>query len=173
MIDKIKKNKAFIIGYICIIILMIFMTQYNNRLLVINNNTNPYFGISENDRSMQVMVAHASDLQFSFFALNILVSTAAMIYALVITSSRNNTLKTKWFIALGIIVLFAFSRWGVRRYVGEGVENIEEIYRAYIAASVATILYIITILRYSIDGAKKKKEEKKEEEEKKTTHKEK
>ncbi len=169
MIDKIKKNKAFIIGYICIIILMIFMTQYNNRLLVINNNTNPYFGISENDRSMQLMVANASDLQFSFFVFNILISTAAMIYALVITSSRNNTLKTKWFIALGIIVLFAFSRWGVRRYVGEGVENIEEIYRAYIAASVATVLYIITILRYTISGAK---EIKKESKEKKTTHKE-
>ena len=157
MIDRIKNNKVFIIVYIVIIIALALMTSFNNKYLLINNDTNPYNGISENDRSTMKIVDQTKILQYSYFIFNIAVSSILVLIALIITNNKNNTLKFKWITTLGIIVLYAFVRFGVKRYVGDGVENIEEVYRGFIGASVAIVLYIITIIKYSIKPAAKTK----------------
>lgn len=157
MIDRIKKNKVFVIVYIVVIIALVLMTRFNNKYLLINNDTNPYNGISENDRSTMKIVDQTNTLEYSYFVFNIAVSSILALVALIITNNKNNTLKFKWIITLGIIVLYAFVRFGVKRYVGDDVENIEEIYRGFIGASVAIVLYIITIIKYTIKPADKAK----------------
>ena len=160
MIDRIVKNKVFILIYIVIIVALVLMTRFDNKHLIINNDTNPYSGISENDRSMMKVVAKADTLQYSYFIFNIAASSILTLVALIITNNKNNSLKLKWILTLGIIVLYSFVRFGVKRYVGpDNVESIEEIYRGFIGASVATVLFIITIIRYSVKPAPKKVEE--------------
>lgn len=163
MIDRIKKNKVFLIIYVVAIVALVLMTQFDNKYLAIHNNINPYEGVSESNQSMMKVVAGGPVKQYSYFVFNIAVSSILTLVVLIITNNKNNTLKFKWIISLAIIILYAFARWGVRRYVGDGTEDREEIYRAYIGASVATFLFIITALKYTISHSKKEEkiEEKK------------
>lgn len=158
MIDRIKKNKVFLIIYVVVIIALALMTQFDNKYLAIHNNTNPYEGVSESNQSMMKVVAGDPVLQYSYFVFNIVASSILILVAIIITNNKNNTLKLKWIISLALIILYAFTKWGVRRYVGVEMENREETYRAYIGASVATLLFIISAIRYTISRPKEVKE---------------
>lgn len=175
MIEEIKKNKVFLIIYAIIIIALICMTQFNNKYLVINNDLNPRAGLSESQLSSVQIVDGAPTLQYSYFVFNITLSSVLTLIALIISNNKNNSLKFKWLIALAIIILYSLVRFGVRRDVGDGTENIEEIYRGFIGASVAIVLYMITVIRYAASRSKEKvkepvKKEIKEEKKKKWTH---